>query len=506
MGDVFAKATEWRELKISRATGLYPYFKSIEAQGTEVTVDGVRAIMIGSNNYLGLTLDPRVMEAAQKALEKYGTSCSGSRLLNGTLDLHAELEDRLAKFLHKEKALVFSTGFTTNLGTLSAILDRKDVVFSDRLNHASIVEGIYASAAEKKRYRHNDLADLERLLSHASPESGKLIVTDGVFSMEGDQADLRGIVALKQQYGARVMVDEAHGLGVMGANGRGLCEHQGVEDDVDLVMATFSKALASLGGVIAGPKEVIEWIQHKARAMIFQASMTPAAVAAALAALDIVEGEPERRERLWRIAQKMRAGFKMLGYDTGPSDGIVVPVFIGEQVKCFRMWKALYEHGIFANPVVPPAVEPNSALMRTTYMATHTDEQLNRVLESFEVVGKKFGIISADAPVAADVIAHLGSVDDPNSQAGRVAFEPLPPRPRVAPPGRTPAELARRIRDLVETATYRATNFEVPTRDELNRVVQEKLGDLTGAAVERGYKLVEFANRFRNGKRTDDRD
>ncbi len=505
MGDVFAKATGWRELKVSRATGLYPYFKAIQEQGTEITVDGNRAIMVGSNNYLGLSFDPRVKEAAIRATEKYGASCSGSRLLNGTLDLHAELEERLARFLRKEKALVFSTGFTTNLGTLSAILDRKDVVFSDRQNHASIVEGIYASPAEKKRYRHNDLADLERLLGNAAPESGKLIVTDGVFSMEGDQADLRGMVALKHKYGARILVDEAHGLGVMGPNGRGAAEHQGVEDDIDLVMATFSKSLGSLGGVIAGPTEVIEFVQHKARAMIFQASMTPAAVAAALQALEIVEAEPERRLRLWRIAQKMRAGFKMLGYDTGPSDGVVVPVFVGDQVKCFRFWKALYEHGVFANPVISPAVEPNCALMRTTYMATHTDEQLNRVIEAFEVVGKKFKLIPEEAPLAAEVIAHLGSVDDPNSQAGRTAFEPLPPR-AVSVPERTPAELARRIRDLVESATWRAANFELPSRDELNRVVQAKLGDLTGAAVERGYQLFELANRFRNGKRTDDRE
>ena len=260
-----------------------------------------------------------------------------------------------------------------------------------------------------------------------------------------------------------------------------------------------------LGGVIAGPTEVIEFVQHKARAMIFQASMTPAAVAAALQALEIVEAEPERRLRLWRIAQKMRAGFKMLGYDTGPSDGVVVPVFVGDQVKCFRFWKALYEHGVFANPVISPAVEPNCALMRTTYMATHTDEQLNRVIEAFEVVGKKFKLIPEEAPLAAEVIAHLGSVDDPNSQAGRTAFEPLPPR-AVSVPERTPAELARRIRDLVESATWRAANFELPSRDELNRVVQAKLGDLTGAAVERGYQLFELANRFRNGKRTDDRE
>jgi len=501
MADVFGKAYEWRELKVSRATGLYPYFKPIEStEGTEVVVGGRHVIMVGSNNYLGLSLDPRVKEAAIRALEKYGTSCSGSRLLNGTLDLHVELEERLARFLRKEMALCFSTGFTTNLGTLSALLDRKDWVFSDRLNHASILEGIRSSFGEHKRYRHNDMADLERLLKSAPKEAGKLIVTDGVFSMEGDFADLRGIVELKEKYGARLMVDEAHGLGVLGAHGRGLCEHLGVEDSVDLVMGTFSKSFGSLGGVIAGPKEVIEWIKHRARAMVFQASMTPAAVAAALASLEIIEKEPERRERLWRIANKMRNAFRLLGYDTGISDGPVVPVLIGDQIKCFRLWKALYENGVFANPVIPPAVEPGMSLMRTSYMSIHTDDQLNRVIEQFEILGKKFKVIPEDAPVAADVIDKVGSIDDARTDAPRfvaTTYRPAAQNGSV----RTTGRLAQRVFDMVESATWRAANFQIPTRDQFNKMVQESLSDMTGAVIERTYKLMELASRARGARR-----
>ncbi|MFO7156154.1 MAG: pyridoxal phosphate-dependent aminotransferase family protein [Pseudomonadota bacterium] len=502
MADVFKKAYEWRELKVSRATGLYPYFKPIEStNGTEVVVGGRQVIMVGSNNYLGLSLDPRVKEAAIRATEKYGTSCSGSRLLNGTLDLHLELEERLARFLKRDKAICFSTGFTTNLGTLSAILDRKDWVFSDRLNHASIVEGIRSSYCEHKRYRHNDMADLERLLKSAPEEAGKLIVTDSVFSMEGDFADLRGIVELAAKYGARIMVDEAHGIGVLGAHGRGLCEHLGVEEKVDLVMGTFSKSFGSLGGVVAGPKEVIEWIQHRARSMIFQASMTPAAVAAALTSLEIIEKEPERRERLWRISNKMRNAFRLLGYDTGVSDGPVVPVLIGDQVKCFRFWKALYENGVFANPVIPPAVEPGNALMRTSYMSIHTDEQLNRVIEQFELLGKKFKIIPEDAPTAADVIDKVGSIDDPNAEAPRFVATTYRPAESRNGTFRRTGGIAQRVFDMVESATWRAANFQIPSREQLNRMVQESLSDMTGAVIERTYKLWELANRARNSRR-----
>ncbi len=502
MADVFAKAFEWRELKVAKATGLYPYFKPIDqTDGTAVNVGGRPVIMVGSNNYLGLSLHPKVKEAAALALEKYGTSCSGSRLLNGTLDLHVELEEKLARFLGKEMALCFSTGFTTNLGTLSALLERRDYVFSDRLNHASILEGIRGSFGEHKRYRHNDMADLERLLTNAPADAPKLIVTDGVFSMEGDFADLPGIIALKKKFGARVMVDEAHGLGVLGAHGRGLGEHLGVEDDIDLVMGTFSKSFGSLGGVIAGPKEVIDWIKHKARAMVFQASMTPASVAAALASLELIQAEPERRERLWRIANKMRTAFRMLGYDTGLSDGPVVPVHIGDQIKCFRLWKALYENGVFANPVIPPAVEPGHSLMRTSYMSTHTDEQLDRVIEQFEILGKKFKVIAEDAPVAADVISRVGSIEDAHDGAPRFVAAAVDRQGNGAASrnGGARPDLARKVFDLVESATWRAANFEMPTREQMRGMVQERLGDVTGAVIERGYRLVELANRARGG-------
>lgn len=504
-GDVFQKAYDWRELKVAKATGLYPYFKAIDqTDGTEVNVGGRPVIMVGSNNYLGLSLHPKVQEAATKAIEKYGTSCSGSRLLNGTLDIHEELEFKLARFLKKDMALCFSTGFTTNLGSLSALLERKDIVFSDRLNHASILEGIRSSFGEHKRYRHNDMADLERLLSNAPAEAGKLIVTDGVFSMEGDLADLKGIVELKKKYGARVFVDEAHGLGVMGAHGRGLSEHLGVEDDVDLVMGTFSKSFGSLGGVIAGPQEVIEWIKHKARAMVFQASMTPASVAAALASLEIIESEPERRERLLQIANKMRAAFRLLGYKTGDTESPVVPVLIGDQIKCFRLWKALYENGVFANPVIPPAVEPGQALMRTSYMSTHTDEQLDRVIEQFEILGKKFKVIPEDAPTAADVISKVGRIADQDLEAPRrvaASYATDWQRNGSSNKDRTPADLARKVFDLVESATWRASNLQIPTREQFNRVVQERLGDLSGAVIERGYRLMELASKARGGKK-----
>ncbi len=504
-GDVFKKAYDWRELRVSKATGLYPYFKPIDqTDGTEVNVGGRHVIMVGSNNYLGLSMDPRVKEAATRAVEKYGTSCSGSRLLNGTLDLHEELEAKLAEWLGRESALCFSTGFTTNLGALSALLERKDYVFSDRLNHASILEGIRSSFGEHKRYRHNDMADLERLLSNAPEEAGKLIVTDGVFSMEGELADLQSIVALKKKFGARVMVDEAHGLGVMGDNGRGLCEYLGVEQDVDLVMGTFSKSFGSLGGVLAGPTEVIDWVKHKARAMVFQASMTPASVAAALVSLEIIKTEPERRQRLMRVANKMRNGFRMLGFEVTMSESPVVPVFIGDQIKCFRLWTALYENGVFANPVIPPAVEPGHALMRTSYIATHTDEQLNRVLEQFEVLGKKYKVIPQDGPSAADVIAKVGSVDDLSIDSNRYVASAAGNAAWAAKKNngsRTPGDLAKKVFDLVETATWRATNLQVPTREQVNKIVRERMTDITGAAIERGYKLVELANKARGSKR-----
>ncbi len=401
MADLFEKCFQWNDADDARASGFYPFFQPIgETFGTEVMLRGKRLIMIGSNNYLGLTTDPRVKEAAIHAIEKFGSSCSGSRFLNGTLELHEELETKLAAFFKKESAIVFSTGFQTNQGTIAPLLGKDDVVFIDRGDHASILDGVDLSAAERKRFRHNDAADLERLLVGAArdrADAGKLIVVDGVFSMEGDLAPLPRIVELKKKYGARLMVDDAHGAGILGAGGRGTSEHFGVEDDVDLIMTTFSKSFASLGGVIAGPRKVLDWVKHKSRALIFSASMTPASVAAALKALEIIQTEPQRRERLWEITRKMRTAYQAMGFDTGTSETPFIPLVIGDDMRTFMFWKALLDAGLFTNPVRMPAVPPGQQLIRTSYMATHTDAQLDRVLDIVENVGKQIGLIGPNA-------------------------------------------------------------------------------------------------------------
>lgn len=401
MADLFEKCFQWNDADDARASGFYPFFQPIgETFGTEVMLRGKRLIMIGSNNYLGLTTDPRVKEAAIQAIEKFGSSCSGSRFLNGTLELHEELETKLATFFRKESAIVFSTGFQTNQGTIAPLLGKDDVVFIDRGDHASILDGVDLSAAERKRFRHNDAADLERLLVGAArdrADAGKLIVVDGVFSMEGDLAPLPKIVELKKKYGARLMVDDAHGAGILGAGGRGTSEHFGVEDDVDLIMTTFSKSFASLGGVIAGPRKVLDWVKHKSRALIFSASMTPASVAAALKALEIIQTEPQRRERLWEITRKMRTAYQAMGFDTGTSETPIIPLVIGDDMRTFGFWKALLDAGLFTNPVRMPAVPPGQQLIRTSYMATHTDAQLDRVLDIVENVGKQIGLIGPNA-------------------------------------------------------------------------------------------------------------
>jgi 8-amino-7-oxononanoate synthase len=488
--DTFEKCFKWKEYKLAKVSGFYPYFRAIsDSEGTEVTIDGRKVIMVGSNNYLGLTRHPKVMAAAHEALERYGTSCSGSRFLNGTLDLHAELERRLARFLGKEAALCVTTGFTTNLAAMSSLLGRGDLVFSDRQNHASLVDGMRLSAGEEKRYRHGDMQQLEHLLSQADDQMGKLIVTDGVFSMEGDLANLPEITRLAAKYGARVVVDDAHGLGVMGAHGRGTAEHFGVEDKVDLVLGTFSKAFASLGGVVAGPQEVIDWIRHKARPFIFAAAIPPASVAACLAALDVIETEPERRTRLWEITSKMQSGFKGLGFDTGVSVTPVVPILVGEQLRTFRFWKKLFEAGVFVNPVVPPAVPQGACLLRTSYMATHTDEQLDRVLDITEQVGKKLGVIPHTRPHTA-VAVHVAS-------PGREQVLPAVP-PRTAPPRSLWSDgahrsLRARLVDAVESLTWSAARIDAA---ELNRVAQwptevwRRRGQLPSLFVEKGLDLM----------------
>lgn len=393
--DLFDKCYEFTRAKLAKALGYYPYFIPLEeTEGTEVVTRGHRLIMIGSNNYLGLTTHPKVREAAIEAIRKYGTSCTGSRFLNGTLTLHEELEAKLAEFLNKESALVFSTGFQTNLGTISALVGKGDVVITDKEDHASIIDGCRLALGQMKRFAHSDMKALERTLASCDPEAGKLVVVDGVFSMGGDIAPLPEIVSLCKKYGARLMVDDAHSLGVLG-EGRGTAAHFGLEDEVDLIMGTFSKSFASLGGVIAGDEPVIHYIQHTGRAMIFSASMSPPNTAATLAALEIMKNEPERRERLWRNTEKMRLGYQEMGFDTGKSETPIIPIIIGDEADTFTMWKRLFEEGVFVNVAIPPAVPTGKALLRTSYMATHTEAQLDRVLEIFEKVGREVGLIGA---------------------------------------------------------------------------------------------------------------
>jgi 8-amino-7-oxononanoate synthase len=376
--------------RTAQAMGIFPYFIPIEhPEGTEVYIHGKKFIMIGSNNYVGLTDHPKVKEAAIEAIRKYGTSCTGSRFLNGTLDLHIELEERLAKYVGMEAALVFSTGFQVNLGTIPAVMDRDDIVITDQEVHASIIDGVRMAKVLKnvqtRYYRHNDMADLEEVMKSLPPDPAKLVIVDGVFSMGGDIAKLPGIIPICKKYGARLMVDDAHSLGVLGG-GRGTGHHFGCQKDVDLVMGTFSKSLASVGGFIAGPKEAVHWIQMFARPFIFSASLPPSNVATVLACLDILEKEPERVERVNKIGERMRTELKAMGYNIGESETPIIPIIIGDMMKTMQAWKVFYEAGIYTNVALPPAVPPELALLRTSYMATHTDKQIDRVLEVFRKV------------------------------------------------------------------------------------------------------------------------
>lgn len=392
--DLFEKCEKYTEAREAVAKGYYPYFMPIEStDGTEVIVRGKRLIMIGSNNYLGLTSHPKVKEAAIEAIKRYGSGCTGSRFLNGTLDLHEELEDKLAKFMGKEAALVFSTGFQTNQGTISTVVGKSDVIITDRADHASIIDGCRLAYGEMKRFKHNDMSDLEKVLTSCPSDSGKLIVVDGVFSMEGDIANLPGIVELAKKYQCRIMVDDAHSIGVLGKGGRGTAEHFGLEQEVDIIMGTFSKSFASIGGFIVGNEVVIDYIKHNSRALIFSASMPPAAVATVIAALDIIRTEPERRKQLWENTHKMRKGFREMGFDTGESQTPIIPIIIGDRMKTFQAWKMLFEQGIFSNPAITPSVPPGRDLLRTSYMATHIPEQLDCVLETFYKVGRKMEIL-----------------------------------------------------------------------------------------------------------------
>ncbi len=391
---IFDKCYKFTRAEEAQEQGVYPYFTPIqEVNGNKVLVNGKEMIMVGSNNYLGLLDHPKVRQAAKDAVDRYGVATCGSRFLNGTLDIHVELEERLAKFMKTEAALTFSTGFQTNQGIISTIVGRGDAVITDRMDHASIIDACRLSYGDIYKYKHNNMEDLERVLSSLDGKVNKMIVVDGVFSMEGDLTDLPGVVKLAKKYKAQLMVDDAHGIGVLGENGRGTAEHFGVEEDVDLVMGTFSKAFASLGGFVVGDKKVISYIKHHARALIFSASITPASVATVLATLDIFEKEPERRKRLWEITAKMRNGFQAMGYDTGPTETPVIPVIIGDDERAFVLWKMLRELGIFTNPVVYPAVPHDQALIRTSYSASHSDEELDTVLAGFEKCGKMLGVL-----------------------------------------------------------------------------------------------------------------
>ncbi|HSB67249.1 MAG TPA: aminotransferase class I/II-fold pyridoxal phosphate-dependent enzyme [Anaerolineales bacterium] len=391
--DIFEKCFNFTYAKQYIASGYYPYFIPMQGnEGSEAIFQGRRLIMCGSNNYLGLTMHPKVREAAIEAIKCYGTSCTGSRFLNGNLELHEQLEHELAAWVGKQAAIVFSTGMQVNLGTISALVSRNDVVILDRDDHASIVDGARLGWGKVKRFQHNNVEDLQRVLEGVEDKLGKLVVVDGLFSMEGDIAPLPDIARVCKKYGARLMVDDAHALGVLGG-GRGTAAHFGLGSEVDLIMGTFSKSLASIGGFIAGDEDVIHYIKHHARALMFSASIPPANAATALAALHVMQEEPERITRINEIGDFMREEYHKLGFKTGNSCSPIIPIFIGDDYRCAVIWKTLFEAGVYVNMVVSPAVPEGKQLLRTSYMATHTDEQLSRVLAIFAQVGKQVGII-----------------------------------------------------------------------------------------------------------------
>lgn len=389
-----AKLAGYTAPQEAQEAGIYPYFRKIESeQSTEVIIDGRRVLMFGSNAYLGLTNHPRLKQAAIEATELYGTGCAGSRFLNGTLDSHLALEKRLASFVGKEDAIIFSTGFQVNLGVVSCLTGREDYIIWDELNHASIIEGMRLSFSQKLKFRHNDMGSLEKRLQQCDPEKVKLIVVDGVFSMEGDVANLPEIVRLAKKYNANIMVDEAHGLGVLGRNGRGVCEHFGLTDQVDLIMGTFSKSFASLGGFIAGNKVTINYLRHHARSYIFSASCTPASTAVANAALDIMLEEPERIETLWELTRYALERFRSLGFEIGHTSTPIIPLFVRDNEKTFFITKEAFDRGVFINPVVSPAVAPGDTLIRFSLMATHTKAQLDEAITILYEVFRQNGVL-----------------------------------------------------------------------------------------------------------------
>ncbi|MCX4260232.1 MAG: pyridoxal phosphate-dependent aminotransferase family protein [Muribaculaceae bacterium] len=379
----------------AKAAGIYPYFRAISSeQDPEVIINGRKVLMFGSNCYSGLVNDPRIKEAAVEATRKYGTGCAGSPFLNGTLDLHKRLEARIAEYIGKEDVMIYSTGFGVNLGVVSCLTGREDYILWDDQDHASIIEGRRLSFSQSLKYKHNDMESLENQLRKCAPDKVKFIVTDGVFSMEGDVANLPEIVRLAKQYDATVMVDEAHGIGVFGRGGRGTCDHFGVTKDVDLIMGTFSKSFASLGGFIATDKEITNFLRHHSRSYIFTASITPASTAAALKAIDIMEQEPERQENLWKLTEYALEGFRNMGCEIGNTSTPIIPLFIRDNFKTFKVTRDLFEEGIFVNPVVSPAVAPHDTLIRFSLMATHTMDQVTTALEKIQKVFRAHGIIA----------------------------------------------------------------------------------------------------------------
>jgi 8-amino-7-oxononanoate synthase len=391
---LFDKCKNFTRAREVQAAGLYPYFKPItHSEDTVVVIEGKPRIMMGSNNYLGLTHHPEVLSAAKAALERYGSGCTGSRFLNGTLDLHEQLEAELAEFFGKEACLVFSTGYQANLGLISGLVGRGDVVFLDKLDHASIVDGAKMSQGETVRFNHGDLAGLERKLQKVEDGTGVMVIVDGIYSMEGDIADVPNLLKITQKYGAALAVDDAHSVGVLGPNGDGTAAHYDLTDEVDLIVGTFSKSLASIGGFAAGTDTVIHYLRHHARPMIFTAALPPANTAGVLAALHVMQREPERRTQLWENTRRLQEGLRGLGFDIGPTETPIVPVLIGPLDKTFLFWRKLFDAGVFTNPVVPPAVPPSQCRLRTSLMATHTAEQIDRALGVFGQLGKELGVV-----------------------------------------------------------------------------------------------------------------
>lgn len=415
MADLFQKAQNFTQAKEAMAMGIYPYFRALsDSEGTTAIFEGKEVVMIGSNNYLGLTTDPRVRQAAIDAIHRYGTSVTGSRFLNGTLELHLELDRRLANFVGKEAAIVFPTGYQTNVGTISAIVGKGDYVIIDKDAHACIVDGCMMSRGEMKRFRHSDISSLETVLSKLPSDAGKLVIVDGVYSMGGDLAPLPEIVEICKRYGARIMVDDAHGVGVTG-QGRGTAAHFGLTDEVDLIMGTFSKSFASVGGFIAGSADIVHYIQHHARALIFSAALPAPNAAAVLKALEIIETEPERVQKLWENAGYMRENLRALGFNVASSNTPIIPILIRDDMRTVLAWRALIEAGVYTNPVVPPAVPPNHSLLRTSYMATHTREHLDRALASFKKVGEDLDLIGENAQIVAPLDEELALTEPTNA-------------------------------------------------------------------------------------------